>query len=130
MNQRYTLLSGALLGGLSVATGAFGAHALEAVLTATGKTDTFELAVRYQFFHALALLVIGILMRDVGSSLLQWAATFMVAGTVCFSGSLYVIAVSEIRGGLVFITPLGGTLLITGWALLTTGILRSKTGEG
>ncbi|MFM7194988.1 MAG: DUF423 domain-containing protein [Bacteroidota bacterium] len=130
MNQRYTLLSGALLGGLSVAIGAFGAHALEAALTATGKTDTFELAVRYQFFHALALLVIGILMREGGSSLLHWAATFMVAGTLCFSGSLYIIALSELRGGLVFITPLGGTLLITGWALLTTGILRSKTGEG
>ena len=129
MNRRYTLLTGALLGALSVATGAFGAHALKEVLLETGKTDTFELAVRYQFFHALALLVIGLLMGDIGSSTLEWAATFLVAGTVCFSGSLYLIALSELRGGLVFITPLGGTFLIAGWILLTIGILRDKSGQ-
>ena len=104
-------------------TGAFGAHALQATLEASGKTETFELAVRYQLFHALALLAVGLLMKQ-HSSRLEWASTLMLAGTVCFSGSLYIISLSELRGGLVFITPLGGTLLIAGWAMLAMGILR------
>jgi uncharacterized membrane protein YgdD (TMEM256/DUF423 family) len=57
--QKLFLLSGAILAGLGVAIGAFGAHAMKAMLEASGRTDTFETAVRYQFYHALALLFIG-----------------------------------------------------------------------
>jgi len=116
-------MAGSIFGGLGVMTGAFGAHALKEMLTANGRTETFELAVRYQLLHALALLAVGLLMKE-RSARLEWAATLMVAGTVCFSGSLYVISLTALRSGLVFITPLGGTLLIAGWCMLALGILK------
>ena len=64
MNQRNTLLCGAAMACLAVVVGAFGAHAFKANLTAMGRLETYELAVRYQFYHALALLVVGIVMNQ------------------------------------------------------------------
>ena len=68
MNQRITLLCGAALGLSAVAIGAFGAHALKATLTATGRLETYELAVQYQFYHALAMLLVGSLMTQYGAA--------------------------------------------------------------
>ena len=63
MNQRTILITASLIGFLSVTLGAFGAHGLESLLTANGRTETFELAVRYQFYHGLAMLAVGILIE-------------------------------------------------------------------
>lgn len=125
MNQKNTLLAGAVLGFLSVALGAFGAHALKATLEAAGRVDTFELAVRYQFFHALALLFVGLWRDRKESTRLGLAALFFVLGVALFSGSLYALSLTSL-GFVVFLTPLGGTCFLVGWAFLIYEIVKNK----
>ena len=124
MTQKVVLLTAAVLGGLSVSIGAFGAHALRATLEAGGRLDTFETAVKYQFYHTLALLAIGILMYYLPDKRLGYAALAMVIGIVIFSGSLYVLCLTGVRW-LGAVTPLGGLALIVGWGLLFWGIYRA-----
>lgn len=125
MNQKNTLLAGAILGGLGVALGAFGAHALKEMLANAGRTDTFELAVRYQFYHAFALLVTGALQQFLDSKFLQTAGTFFLAGTIIFSGSLYLLCFTQVTA-FAMATPFGGVLLILGWLFLLLGIFNKK----
>ncbi len=124
MTQKLVLLTAAGLGGLSVGIGAFGAHALRATLEAGGRINTFETAVRYQFYHTLALLAIGILMYHLPDKRLGYAAVAMVIGIVIFSGSLYVLCLTGVRW-LGAVTPLGGVALIVGWVLLAVSVYRS-----
>lgn len=114
--QKKLIFIGALLGGLSVVLGAFGAHALKQILSAHGRTDTYELAVRYQFYHTLALLIMAALIDKLNESKASWAALLMTSGTIVFSGSLYILALSgkTIWGA---VTPIGGVLLIAGWLM-------------
>lgn len=112
--QKKLLILGGILGGLGVAIGAFGAHALKNILLENNRTETFELAVRYQFYHALALLIMGAVSEKLNSRKLNWAGTLMVVGVVFFSGSLYILSLSGVSmwGA---VTPIGGVLLIGGW---------------
>jgi len=123
MNQRITLLTAACLGALSVALGAFGAHALKPMLMATGRLETYELAVRYQFYHTLALLAIGLLQEKFSG--LKTAAAIMVTGIIIFSGSLYTLALlnQPVWGA---VTPLGGAALIVAWMTMAWVIFRGK----
>ncbi len=118
MSARLILQLAAVLGALTVAIGAFGAHGLRPMLEASGRLDTFETAVRYQFYHLLALLAVGVLavarpdLRGLDTAALLW-----LAGIVVFSGSLYAICFTGItKFGAV--APLGGLLLIAGWVRL------------
>ena len=111
MNSKTTLLSGSVLGGLSVAFGAFGAHMLESSLSAEDLA-IFETGVRYQMYHALALILCAGLSRGAG-----FAAHGFLWGTIIFSGSLYLLVLTDARW-LGAITPIGGTLLLIGWAVL------------
>lgn len=95
MNQQKSLLAGALLGALGVALGAFGAHALKPMLTASGRLETYELAVRYEFYHALALLLTGALQQFINSNFIKRASLFFLLGTVLFSGSLYLLSIAN-----------------------------------
>jgi len=113
---RTFLLLGALSGFSSVAAGAFGAHALRQRLD-EHLLAVFETGARYQMFHALALLAIGALAARGESRALAVAGWAMVAGTVLFSGSLYALALSGVRG-LGAITPLGGVAFLVGWLAL------------
>jgi len=115
--QKKLILSGALLGALSVAIGAFGAHALRPLLLEHGRTDTYELAVRYQFYHTLALLVMAALAEKLNESKASWSALLFTSGTIVFSGSLYILSLTgkTIWGA---VTPVGGVLLIAGWLFL------------
>ena len=126
MNQRTALLTGVAFAGLAVAVGAFGAHALRPLLEENARTDTFELAVRYQFYHAFAILFSGLLMIHFPSRRLKHAVWCFAAGILFFSGSLYVLAVSGIRF-LGAITPIGGILFIAGWLLLYIGINAKRS---
>lgn len=123
MNQRATLILGALMAGLGVAIGAFGAHGLKPVLLANARLDTFELAVKYQFYHAFALLTTGILMNFYSSRAFRWASVLFLLGIMIFSGSLYVLSLSglSILGA---ITPIGGVAFIGGWVFFIAGLLR------
>lgn len=121
--QKFVLVTAAALGAFSVMIGAFGAHALQELLEAKGRTATFETAVQYQFYHSLALLAIGILMFRVEDKLLNYAAFSMIAGIVIFSGSLYLLSGSGYRW-LGMITPIGGLFFIAGWVLLFVACYR------
>ena len=125
MNQRETLLCGAVLGGLGVALGAIGAHALKPMLMANGRIETYEIAVRYQVVHALALLMAGVLMAQVQNKSLRWAAYCWVGGVLLFSGSLYALSFTSMTA-FAFLTPVGGFLFLAGWAFLVMAILKNK----
>ena len=125
MNKKTILISAALLAGLGVALGAFGSHALKELLLQNGRTETFETAVRYQLFHALALLIIGLLSEKSNTKELRWAAMAFVAGTILFSGSLYALSLALVKW-VVYFTPIGGVLMIAGWGLLLYHFLKMK----
>ena len=125
LNQKQTLVAGASFGLLGVALGAFGAHALKPVLLANDSIETYELAVRYQFYHAFALLVIGLLMNTINGKLLKYSALCMTVGIFLFSGSLYGLAF-KVGRAVAFVTPFGGALFIAGWALLLLTFIRKK----
>lgn len=123
MNTKNTLITGALMGLLGVALGAFGAHALKPMLIENGRLDTFELAVRYQFYHAGALLVSGILQHLFSSPMLKWVALFFLSGILLFSGSLYLLCFTGISS-MAMITPVGGVLLIGGWLVMILALTK------
>lgn len=103
--------------------GAFGAHALKATLEAHQRLETFETAVRYQFYHALALFLVGILYAHLPLKSLSIAGYSFIIGTLLFSGSLYILSLTGItKWGAV--TPLGGLAFIFGWAALAWGISK------
>ncbi|PWJ58541.1 uncharacterized membrane protein YgdD (TMEM256/DUF423 family) [Dyadobacter jejuensis] len=118
--MKFFIQAGGLVGALAVALGAFGAHALKAMLEASGRSETFETAVKYQFYHAIALVLIGLLLQRSGpdaAKLLGWSGNAFMIGVVIFSGSLYAICFTGItKFGA--IAPIGGLLLIAGWILL------------
>ena len=121
--QKFVLLTAAGLGALSVMIGAFGAHALRATLEASGRLETFETAVKYQFYHTLALLAIGLLMYQIPDKWLYYAALAMIGGILIFSGSLYILCLTGVRW-LGAITPIGGVLMIAGWVMLFLAVYR------
>lgn len=129
MNQKTAIITGAVTGMLAVALGAFGAHALKPMLLESGRLETFELAVRYQFYHTLALLFTGIAQSLYQSAYLRLSAVGFTLGILLFSGSLYALCFTG-YSWLAFVTPLGGVLFIIGWLLLLTGIGKSKSHSG
>ncbi|HWA33790.1 MAG TPA: DUF423 domain-containing protein [Cyclobacteriaceae bacterium] len=123
MSQRIILVIASILGFFAVAIGAFGAHALKATLEANGRAETFELGTRYQFYHALALLVAGILAEKFPG--MSTAAILFAAGTIVFSGSLYILSLTgQTMWGAV--TPIGGLLLLGGWALMAWSFFKGR----
>lgn len=115
----------ALLGGLSVAAGAFAAHALRDQLSERAM-DTFETAARYQMYHALALLLVALLCRDgVDNRFLVTAGFAFIVGVVIFSGSLYTLSFTGIKW-LGAITPLGGVAFMAGWGCLAAAAWNLK----
>ncbi len=122
--DRIFFLLGSLSAGLGVAFGAFGAHSLRGRLT-PDMLATFETGVRYEVYHALALLAVAwAVTRWPNSSLPVWAGWLFVAGTVLFSGSLYLVAVAGVRV-LGAITPFGGVAFIAGWLCLVLAAWRA-----
>lgn len=113
---------GAALGFLGVAFGAFGAHALRTRLSVE-MLAVWKTANEYHLYHALALILVGILARQGRPPGLDGVTGLFLAGTVVFSGSLYLLALSGVRW-LGAITPLGGLLLLAGWAWLAWSAWR------
>lgn len=113
---------------IAVIIGAFGAHALKPLLTPS-LADSFETAVRYQFYHALALLLTGILYERFPNGWIRVAGWLFSIGIVLFAGSIYLLvylkATASIGlGGLGMLTPLGGTAFIVAWICLLAGIWK------
>ena len=120
--SRTFLLLGALSAGLAVALGAFGAHGLRARLS-PADLATFETGARYQMYHALALLAVAWVAAQAPGALPRAAGWLFVAGTVVFSGSLYVLVLTGQRW-LGAVTPIGGVAFLAGWACLLAAALR------
>jgi len=118
------IIIGSISGMLSVMIGAFGAHALKATLEATHKLETFETAVKYQFYHSLALILLGLLMVQFQHKAFNVAGYGFIAGIIIFSGSLYALSLTGITK-LGAITPLGGLAFIIGWAALAWGAVKA-----
>lgn len=123
MTPRTVFALGALIAGLAVAAGAFGAHALQPRIPAA-RLATFEIAVRYQMYHALALLAVGWAMERWPAAGLQLTAWLFLAGVAIFGGTLYTIALGGPRW-LGAITPLGGACLIAGWLIAAFRVWRA-----
>src|SRR5690606_14090418 len=126
MNKKL-LITGSILGLISIILGAFGAHGLKALVSAEN-IQTFETGVRYQMYHALLLLFVG------GSNLIQpksKAVIFCVTviGIIFFSGSIYGLATNSLTTfdftNIALITPVGGLLLILAWVVLLINFLKT-----
>jgi len=113
---------GACLGFLSVASGAFGAHILRSRMTPDNLV-TFEIAARYQMYHALAIILVGLLSTRASTPLLNSSGWLFFYGSLVFSGSLYLLSWTGVRW-LGAITPIGGILLLCGWACLFIASFR------
>ncbi|WP_425657442.1 DUF423 domain-containing protein [Tenacibaculum ascidiaceicola] len=117
------LTTAAVLGVVAVILGAFGAHALKTKLTPEA-LESFETAVRYQFFHVLLLLFVNMFTQFTNKEKNR-ISYFLIAGILLFSGSIYLIYLANVPAKAIwFITPLGGLLLIVGWSLLTYSFLK------
>ena len=119
------MILGGVYGLLAVVLGAFGAHGLRDLVSAAS-LESWQTAVSYQMFHALALLLTGLWMRFSGSRSLPWAGAFFTLGILAFSGSIYALVLLKATW-LGPITPLGGTLLIAGWTCLCVAALRFQS---
>lgn len=127
--EKRVLITASILGFLGVLLGAFAAHGLKAVVTAE-QIMSFQTGVRYQFYHAFLLLFIGNTSYICGGvkKRIYW---LVVIGVVFFSGSIYVLSLDEYVLGqnikaIAFITPLGGLLLLSAWAMLVVGLIKNK----
>lgn len=128
--HRKFLVVAALLAALAVAFGAFGAHGLKKIVEAES-VQTFQTGVQYQMYHALALLLTGILVEKFPSKMLIYAGWFFIAGIILFSGSLYLLTLFKATdtvglNKLGLITPFGGLSFILGWVCLFISFWRKK----
>lgn len=119
---QFALLAGSIYGLLGVLLGAFGAHAMRDRLSPE-MLRVWETAVQYQFWHALALLAVGLLAARVAGTWLNAAGVAFALGVLIFSGSLYALALTGVRV-LGAVTPFGGLLLIAGWLCLVAAVWR------
>lgn len=122
--EKLFLRAGAFFGFTGVALGAFGAHGLRSILPPEALA-TFETGVRYQMYHAFALLIVPLLARRFAPTLLRYSGWSFIAGTLMFSGSLYILSVTGIQwfGA---ITPLGGICFLAGWLTLFLAVASIK----
>lgn len=116
-------LFGSILIALAVILGAFGAHGLEEILIENQRLDTYETAVKYHFYHALGLILIGTIAGYIKDNM-NLVFYFMIFGVLIFSGSLYTLSITNIKW-LGAITPIGGLLFISAWILLALKVAKS-----
>lgn len=118
------LISGSIIAALGVAIGAFGAHAFKSILEANNRLETFETGVKYQFYHALALIILGLIMQKFDDKAFVWAGYSYLTGILIFSGSLFILSLSGV-GKWGAVTPLGGLAFIIGWVFLVIGLIKT-----
>lgn len=125
-NSQSLIVAGALLAFLGVGLGAFGAHALKARL-APDLLAVYHTGVQYHLWHALGIVLIGLLVQSLpGQKLLPIAGWLMVAGIILFSGSLYALSISGVRA-LGAVTPIGGVAFLASWAMVAWSAWQART---
>jgi len=129
--QKRLIRSGSISGLLCVTLGAFGAHYLKSKLE-PAQLDIFETAVRYQFYHTLAILLVALLAGKYNDSKMRISGNFFIAGIVLFSGSLYAMTACYLFSDgppawIGPVTPLGGLCLIAGWLTMFLFTYQQKS---
>jgi uncharacterized membrane protein YgdD (TMEM256/DUF423 family) len=129
MNKKLLAIAG-ISGAMCVALGAMGAHALKEKIPAEN-LQTFETAVRYQFYHTLALILVSILSEKIQNKFLNYSSTLFIIGIILFSFSLYFLSLRPLIGisndemkWIGAITPFGGLSFILGWLLLSISAIK------
>ncbi len=117
-------MSGAIFMALAVLLGAFGAHALKTQISPE-MLAVYKTGVEYQFYHALGMLLIGLIGFHLDSKWLRWSGVLLIVGIILFSGSLYALSISGIKI-LGAITPFGGLSFVAGWICLGVGIVSQQ----
>jgi len=116
-------MAGCVFALLTVGLGAFGAHGLKSRISAD-MLAVFQTGVQYQFYHAIALLILALLVRQLGiSPLFQVSGYLFIAGIVLFSGSLFVLSLTGIKQ-LGMVTPIGGLCFLAGWLTMLIGGIK------
>jgi len=128
--KKILLLSGSSLALLAVLAGAFGAHALKNIISPEDSV-TYETAVRYQMYHALAIIITAMFTTDANRKFLSAAGFLFIAGILFFSGSLYLITCLKTQNvslplPVVIATPLGGIMFACGWLVLAVSFFKTK----
>ena len=123
------LILGFIFAALSVVIGAFAAHGLKPMMEIS-QQQTFETGVRYQMYHSFALILIGLLSAHIQSQHISYASLFFTLGIICFSGSLYALALLQMNGivglkGVGIITPIGGVFFILGWVYSLLAVIKN-----
>jgi len=121
MNRKFIMMGAGLMA-LGVALGAFGAHALKERLEPS-MLQIYRTGVEYQFYHAIGVLIVGVLLRTYPSLGLKWAGWLFISGIALFSGSLYLLALTGINE-LGMITPIGGISFIAGWITMALSLVK------
>lgn len=124
-----SLVIGAIFSLLSIVLGAFGAHYLKTMLTPE-LVQSFETGVRYQMYHGLALLLLGMIAKHLKTSI-RTVFLFLTFGTILFSGSIYLLSILKSTttiglSGIGILTPIGGMLMIIGWTIFLVNLLKEK----
>lgn len=123
--NRNIAITGIFITAATIAIGAFGAHGLKGLVSPEA-VDTFETGVRYQMYHALALVILGYVSGP--NRLKRIVATFFIIGILLFSGSIYLLSLNEVlpfdAGKIGFVTPIGGLVFIIGWLRWGYGLFR------
>jgi uncharacterized membrane protein YgdD (TMEM256/DUF423 family) len=125
MTSKIILSIASISGAFAVGLGAFGAHALKSKLEASNLLSAYQTAVQYHFYHTLLLLVLGLLTYKLDSAWLNYSSYLTIAGIVLFSGSLYVLSLTNIKW-IGAITPIGGLCFILGWFFLLMAVVKSS----
>ena len=125
MSSRKILIATGISGVMAVALGAFGAHALQPLLQETARTDTYQTAVNYHFYHTLLLGALALAHNHLAPRFRNLAVAFVSAGLIIFCGSLYVLCFTGITW-LGAVTPVGGLCFIAGWLTLAVGAWKHK----
>lgn len=131
MNRKF-LITGSLAGAIAVMLGAFGAHGLKKILE-PDLLQVFETAVKYQFYHAFALIAVGVLSQHFPGKALSWSGRLFTIGIFLFSGSLYLLCFimhQQINANWVgAITPLGGVCFIAGWLFMAWAVAQKSSSQ-
>ena len=122
--SRIFITSAAISGFLATCLGAFGAHALKSKIS-MDMLAVYQIGVSYQFYHSLALLLLGLLMIHYDNKYLRLSGVMFGVGILLFSGSLYLLAITSVHF-LGMVTPIGGLCFLAGWLLLCLGMNRTK----
>lgn len=123
--QKSFLVTGSILGVTAVILGAFGAHALKAILDAEA-IQSYQTGVRYQMFHALLLLIVGAIGNKLPKRTQKTVYYLITIGVLFFSVSIYLLTILDLTS-IALLTPLGGSLMIIGWIFLLFGVLKIKS---